>query len=802
VPSVDANQFGVRLRDLRKKAGLTQRELAEKVGVDFTYLSKIESGAMPPPSEKVIILLAEALNANKDELLFLAGKIPSDIAQLLTNRPTVALLKSIQRGQKMIKASNEKRQDVQVATSGFFKTHRNFLKPAVAIALVAAITTSLWFAVPTKAVEVSLPSLPTTMNTNSSYTFYAQVDINTDESIPATSLHLSITGPTNAFVDFAIDGTITSQSSQFTSITPLVIPYYASTDRYAYGYGYQPPPGVGYGYFSSTWGVGLGYGYGYGGGLTTQAKYQITLNTTNMSTGTYEAQLSVNVTPAPTRFLSPQYTFTITTAPAGGGATPTPTPTATTSPTAQELATMPTEQAAQTVIGMSTQAAATTMTEVATKSIQTAGAIMTEVATQSVQTAGAIMTEVATQSVQTAGAIMTEVATQSVQTAAAIMDQIAAVTLNTIIPAMSAEALVTTLPEVSLTTLYSLDIGVLIEAIGDLVNVECMADETPPQPQVGATAPVTLYVTPMGTKYLVVETSEGWFYAVATPPPLQNVMIKTKEAANNIETLVEVSAQQPSGMTTPLPAGQIVRAYVTITIKNLTAENIELAYMTFKLEKEWLERNAIHKWGVALHRYDSETGQWVEMPTKRIAEVDFTEYGITDSDANLYYYYSAVLTQFSTFAISGNPNLSPPSLKSANITISPAEAKVGQAVTISADITNTSDASGKFPVTLWLNKVATAGAEVSLQAGETTSVSFIIMPDAAGTYDVRLIQSLSSLTVTEAGVTPTPTTPTPTTPTPTTVPPTPTNWALIGGIIAAVVVIVVVTVIIRRRRAA
>ena len=799
---MDANQFGVRLRDLRKKAGLTQRELAEKVGVDFTYLSKIESGAMPPPSEKVIILLAEALNANKDELLFLAGKIPSDIAQLLANRPAVTLLKSIQRGQKLIKASNEKRQDVQVATSGFFKTHRNFLKPAVAIALVAAITTSLWFAVPTKAVEVSLPSLPTTMNTNSSYTFYAQVDINTDESIPATSLHLSITGPTNAFVDFAIDGTITSQSSQFTSITPLVIPYYASTDRYAYGYGYQPPPGVGYGYFSSTWGVGLGYGYGYGGGLTTQAKYQITLNTTNMSTGTYEAQLSVNVTPAPTRFLSPQYTFTITTAPAGGGGGgETPAPTA---PTAQQVEAMTTEQAAQTVEEMSTE---------------TAGATINEIAYTSAETAGAIMTQVAYTSAETAGAIMTQIAYTSAETCAGVMDQIAPVTLNTIIPAMSAETLVATLPEVSLTTLYSLDVGVLIEAIGNLVNVEYMADETPPTPETGATAPITLYVTPDGTRYLVVETPAGWFYGVATPPPLQNVMIKTKEAAKNVETMVEVSTQQPSEITTPLPAGQIVRAYVTIGIKNLAAENIELAYMTFKLEKEWLEKNAIHKWGVALHRYDSETSQWVEMPTKRIAEADFAEYGITDSDANLYYYYSAVLTQFSTFAISGNPNLSPPSLKSANLTISPAEAEVGQAVTISADITNTSDAAGKFPVTLWLNKMAVAGAEVSLQAGETTTLSFIITLDATGTYDVRFIQSLGSLTVTEAGVTPTPTTPTPTTPTPTTPTPTtptpttptpttptptptPVNWALIGGIIAAVVVIVVVTVILRRRRAA
>ena len=80
-----AQEFGARLRQLRKQAGLTQRELAERVGVDFSYLSKIESGAVPPPSEKVISRLAEALNAKRDELVTLAGKIPSDIAKALRN---------------------------------------------------------------------------------------------------------------------------------------------------------------------------------------------------------------------------------------------------------------------------------------------------------------------------------------------------------------------------------------------------------------------------------------------------------------------------------------------------------------------------------------------------------------------------------------------------------------------------------------------------------------------------------------------------------------------------------------------
>ena len=80
---MEAKEFGERLRKLRKEASLSQSQLADKVGVSFTYLSKIESGAKPPPVEKVILRLAEVLDADSDELIALAGKVPSDIIEML-----------------------------------------------------------------------------------------------------------------------------------------------------------------------------------------------------------------------------------------------------------------------------------------------------------------------------------------------------------------------------------------------------------------------------------------------------------------------------------------------------------------------------------------------------------------------------------------------------------------------------------------------------------------------------------------------------------------------------------------------
>ena len=96
--------FPDRLRELRRAARMSQRALAEQVGVDFTYLSKIENGRVEPPSEGVLQRIAKELagklgkdeTALADELITLAGKIPSDLAETLSRNPEVVrLLRSV-----------------------------------------------------------------------------------------------------------------------------------------------------------------------------------------------------------------------------------------------------------------------------------------------------------------------------------------------------------------------------------------------------------------------------------------------------------------------------------------------------------------------------------------------------------------------------------------------------------------------------------------------------------------------------------------------------------------------------------
>jgi transcriptional regulator with XRE-family HTH domain len=82
--------FGEKIRELRKAKNLNQSELADKVGINFTYLSKIENDKVESsefPSEETIKKLAKALKADVDELLLMAKKVPDSIKKRVIQRP-------------------------------------------------------------------------------------------------------------------------------------------------------------------------------------------------------------------------------------------------------------------------------------------------------------------------------------------------------------------------------------------------------------------------------------------------------------------------------------------------------------------------------------------------------------------------------------------------------------------------------------------------------------------------------------------------------------------------------------------
>ncbi len=63
------------------------RAVAGRVGIEPSYLSKIERAEQPPPGEGVIRRLAEDLGEDPDVLLALAGKVSADLLAIIRARP-------------------------------------------------------------------------------------------------------------------------------------------------------------------------------------------------------------------------------------------------------------------------------------------------------------------------------------------------------------------------------------------------------------------------------------------------------------------------------------------------------------------------------------------------------------------------------------------------------------------------------------------------------------------------------------------------------------------------------------------
>ncbi|HEX2209897.1 MAG TPA: helix-turn-helix transcriptional regulator [Longimicrobium sp.] len=63
------------------------RKVAERVGVQPSYLSKVERGEVSPPSEETLVRLARELAVEPDLLLAMAGKVSRDLLDVIRRRP-------------------------------------------------------------------------------------------------------------------------------------------------------------------------------------------------------------------------------------------------------------------------------------------------------------------------------------------------------------------------------------------------------------------------------------------------------------------------------------------------------------------------------------------------------------------------------------------------------------------------------------------------------------------------------------------------------------------------------------------
>lgn len=79
-----------RIRELRKKAGLKQDQLAEKIGVDPATISRLEKGQVRITGE-YLILLSDVLGCTPIELI----SDPGDVARTDVERRALTILRQL-----------------------------------------------------------------------------------------------------------------------------------------------------------------------------------------------------------------------------------------------------------------------------------------------------------------------------------------------------------------------------------------------------------------------------------------------------------------------------------------------------------------------------------------------------------------------------------------------------------------------------------------------------------------------------------------------------------------------------------
>ena len=89
--------FGYALRTMRKAAGISLRQLARQVGVSAAYLSQVERGVLPPPTNARLRDIARVLGVPASYLLALTDRIGPELMAYLGQNADVAAFLSVAR---------------------------------------------------------------------------------------------------------------------------------------------------------------------------------------------------------------------------------------------------------------------------------------------------------------------------------------------------------------------------------------------------------------------------------------------------------------------------------------------------------------------------------------------------------------------------------------------------------------------------------------------------------------------------------------------------------------------------------
>jgi hypothetical protein len=93
------------------------------------------------------------------------------------------------------------------------------------------------------------------------------------------------------------------------------------------------------------------------------------------------------------------------------------------------------------------------------------------------------------------------------------------------------------------------------------------------------------------------------------------------------------------------------------------------------------------------------------------------------------------------------PRPRPATFELSNFSVTPAEAFIGDMVTITADVSNTGEITGTYTAVLTINGVTVETKDILVAGGATETVTFTVVRDEAGTYNIGVNGLTRTLTV-------------------------------------------------------
>jgi transcriptional regulator with XRE-family HTH domain len=112
-------KFGASIREAREAKGISLRDLAKRVEVSPTFLSKVETEDWKPKEDK-LRKIASILEMDGDDLVARAGRVPSDLTDIIKKhgaKPELATLLRITKGysatemSKLVQAAKKSGKD-------------------------------------------------------------------------------------------------------------------------------------------------------------------------------------------------------------------------------------------------------------------------------------------------------------------------------------------------------------------------------------------------------------------------------------------------------------------------------------------------------------------------------------------------------------------------------------------------------------------------------------------------------------------------------------------------------------------